>query len=107
MPSALQAGADILAFRSIGEAGLGSDARFDAYGAFVAQYPRSPLAEVALARCLELDGDMTTVLTRLAPVERSYLVTNFQAHAQILLANPPEGPVVTDAAQPRSRRSGR
>ncbi len=96
-PSALQAGGDIQAFRSISEAGLADDARFEAYGGFVAAYPRSPLAEVALARCLELGGDMAALLSQLAPVERTYLVTSFQAHAEALLANPPEGPVVTDA----------
>jgi hypothetical protein len=108
VPSARQAGADIQAFRAIGEAGLSTDQRFDAYGSFVAQYPRSPLAEVALARCLELDGDMAGLLASIAPTERAYLVTNFQAHAELLLANPPEGPVLTDAAdQPRRRRGNR
>jgi hypothetical protein len=106
-PSALQAGADILAFRGIAEAGLADSDRFDAYGAFVAQYPRSPLAEVALARCLELGGDMASVLDGLAPAERTYLVASFQAHAATLLANPPEGPVLTDAAQTRPRRGTR
>ncbi len=96
-PNALQAGADIQAFRDIGEAGLDDTERFEAYGRFVADYPRSPLAEVALSRCLELGGDMAAVLSQLAPAERTYLVTSFQAHAQTLLANPPEGPVVTDA----------
>ena len=106
-PSARQAGADIQAFRSIGEAGLSTDDRFDAYGEFVAQYPRSPLAEVALARCLELGGDMAGVLASIAPAERAYLVTNFQVHAETLVANPPEGPAVTDATQPRPRRGDR
>ena len=51
---------------------------------------------------------MTTVLTRLAPVERSYLVASFQAHAEYLLANPPEGPVLTEAEdQPRRSARGR
>jgi hypothetical protein len=106
-PSAMQAGADIQAFRDIDEAGLSDSERFEAYGVFVADYPRSPLAEVALARCLELGGDMTAVLSALAPVERGYLLSNFQSHAETLLANPPEGPVVTDAAQSRPRRSNR
>jgi len=96
-PSAMQAGSDIQAFQTIGVAGLTPHDRFDAYGVFVADYPRSPLAEVALARCLELGGDMAAVLSQLAPVERTFLVNNFQAHAEALLANPPEGPVVTDA----------
>jgi hypothetical protein len=96
-PSALQAGADILAFRGIAEAGLADSDRFDAYGAFVAQYPRSP----------ELGGDMASVLDGLAPAERTYLVASFQAHAATLLANPPEGPVLTDAAQTRPRRGTR
>ncbi len=96
--SPVRAGADILAFRSVAEAGLTTQQRFEAYGDFVATYPRSPLAEVALARCLELDGDMTALLERLAPAERTYLVTSFRSHSQTLLSNPPEGPVVTDAA---------
>ncbi len=48
-PSALQAGSDIKAFQTIGVAGLTPQARFDAYGVFIAEYPRSPLAEVALS----------------------------------------------------------
>lgn len=103
----LELGADIQAFRAIAEAGLPDEARFEAYGAFVGSYPRSPLAEVALARCLELGGDMAAVLAQLPPTQRSQLVASFQAHAEALLANPTEGPVVSDAAQSRPRRSTR
>ena len=95
---AVRSGADIVAFRAVADAGLTTQQLFEAYGDFVAAYPRSPLAEVALARCLDLDGDMTAVLDRLAPPERAYLVASFRTHAEILLANPPEGPAVTDAA---------
>ncbi len=94
----VRSGADIVAFRDVAEAGLSTQQRFEAYGDFVASYPRSPLAEVALSHCLDLGGDMAAVLDRLAPTERAYLVANFRTHAEALLANPPEGPVVTDAA---------
>ncbi len=94
----LELGADIQAFRAIAEAGLADEQRFEAYSVFVAEYPRSALAEVALARCLELGGDLGTVLARLNSTERSHLVASFQAHAEVLLANPSEGgPAVTDA----------
>jgi hypothetical protein len=94
----LELGADIQAFRSITEAGLADEQRFEAYSRFVGDFPRSALAEVALARCLDLGGDVSHVLARLSVTDRGYLVASFQAHAEVLLANPSEGPAVTDAS---------
>ncbi len=98
--TSLRTGADISAFRSIAGEGLSSEQRFEAYGRFMASYPRSPLAEVALVHCLELGGDLTPVLAELNATDRTYLVSNFRSHHDLLLTRPQEGPALTDAAEP-------
>jgi len=97
---ALRSGEDIVSFRDIAGAGLSAHSRFQAYGRFLERYPRSPLAEVALARCLQLEGDLNAVLGRLSSADRLYLTQRFRQHHDLLLSSPVEGPAISDAEQP-------
>ena len=103
---ALRNGEDIVSFRSIAGGGLPADSRFLAYGRFLERFPRSPLAEVALARCLQLEGDLDAVLERLSSADRLYLTQHFRQHHDLLVASPAEGPAISDAEQPSVTEPG-
>lgn len=93
----LRQGTDIAAFRVITAEGLSPEASVAAWGEFMATWPQSPLAEVALERCLAQEADLDALLAPLSPVERNRLVQRYRAHRDHLVANPPEGAAVTDA----------
>ncbi len=93
-------GSDIAQLRSILDNGLSRPQQDQAYSSFVANYPRSPLAELALMRCLSLGLDMDAVLGELSQADRSYLVSRFKSHQERLASSPSTGPWLSDAASP-------
>ncbi|MFH1463253.1 MAG: hypothetical protein ABIO70_02600 [Pseudomonadota bacterium] len=105
-PNPVQAGADIAAFHAVAESTMSAGDSLAAWVDFVAHFPRSPLAEIALATCLEQGGDISSLLARLTPTDRAFLVASYRDHHDTLVANPPEGPVLTDA-DPETSRSAR
>ena len=100
-------GSDIQAFRAIDEDGIPATRQVDAYAVFVTEYPRSPLAEIALARFLNLGGQPEQMLVRLPPADRAYLTTSFRTHREHLAASPLEGPALTalDTPTPSDREA--
>ncbi len=95
----VRAGEDIAAWRTLAGSGLPLDALPAAYADFVEHFPRSALAEVALARCLGQDGLAASVLSRLGTADRTDLAMRFRAHREVLSRNPSEGPTLTDLGE--------
>jgi len=106
----LWSGADISTFRDIQKEGLAPADEIEAYRHFIDVWPTSPLAEVALDRCLLLGVNIESVLSVLEPAERTWLVSHFKAHHEVLAANPSESVPVSDAMEadgpgPRTART--
>ncbi|MBN1335764.1 MAG: hypothetical protein JXB39_07365 [Deltaproteobacteria bacterium] len=98
VPPDLRRGEDIAAWRELTGSGLPLQALPSAYADFVGRYPRSALAEVALARCLGQDGLAESALARLAAADRNDLADRFRTHRETLSHRAPEGPAVSEVS---------
>lgn len=108
-PNPVQAGADIAAFHAVAYSTMSDGDSLSAWVEFVTSFPRSPLAEIGLAACLERGADVASLLARITPVDRAFLVASYREHHDTLVANPPEGPALTDAesTEPAPGRAAR
>lgn len=91
-----RAGADISRFRELHSEGLSQEQQQEALVGFIESFPQSPLAELALDKCLASGLDIDRSLGDLGTVDRARLLMRYRNHHQRLARESAVLPILTE-----------
>jgi hypothetical protein len=92
----LREGADIAQYRTVHSEGLSAAEKQAAFVLFIRSFPQSPLAEIALAECLDTGLGIDEILGDLGAMDRTRLLARHRQHRHRLAREPVRSSLLTD-----------